>query len=160
AARFPSNGGAWTAGEAPRAPGSGGLTTLAACARSFPWASSSPRPARSAASRALRGPAAGRRFPASSSGSSIRGRSTGSRAVCRGNLTRDRLDRDGELGRSAERWRHAVRALAAETRLVVNGDDPQVGDLARERPGALVFGLDDPRHAQPELQHAADSKYC
>jgi UDP-N-acetylmuramyl tripeptide synthase len=43
---------------------------------------------------------------------------------------------------------------------VVNGDDPQVGDLARERPGALVFGVDDPRHAQPSLQHAADSKYC
>src|SRR5205823_5719155 len=37
---------------------------------------------------------------------------------------------------------------------------PQVGDLARERPGALVFGLDDPRHAYPSLQHAADSKYC
>jgi len=38
--------------------------------------------------------------------------------------------------------------------------DPQVGDLARERRGALVFGIDDPRHARPELQHAADSKYC
>jgi UDP-N-acetylmuramyl tripeptide synthase len=42
----------------------------------------------------------------------------------------------------------------------VNGDDPQVGDLARERPGSIVFGLDDPRHARPHLQHAADSKYC
>src|SRR5438105_5285018 len=82
------------------------------------------------------------------------------RAVCLGNLFRDQLDRYGELELIAERWRHAVRALPAETRLVVNGDDPQVGDLARERPGALVFGLDDPRHAQPELQHAADSKYC
>ena len=82
------------------------------------------------------------------------------RAVCLGNLFRDQLDRYGELELIAERWRHAVRALPAETRLVVNGDDPQVGDLARERPAALVFGLDDPRHAQPELQHAADSKYC
>ena len=82
------------------------------------------------------------------------------RAVCLGNLFRDQLDRYGELELVAERWREAVRRLPAETRLVVNGDDPQVGDLARDRPGALVFGLDDPRHAQPELQHAADSKYC
>ncbi len=44
--------------------------------------------------------------------------------------------------------------------LVVNGDDAQVGDLGRDRPGSLIFGLDDPRHARPELQHAADSKYC
>src|SRR5204862_347818 len=34
------------------------------------------------------------------------------------------------------------------------------GDLSRERPGSLVFGLDDPRHAVPELVHAADSKWC
>ena len=44
--------------------------------------------------------------------------------------------------------------------LVVNGDNPQVGDLARERAGAIVFGLDDPGVARPSLQHAADSKYC
>src|SRR5207248_255496 len=25
---------------------------------------------------------------------------------------------------------------------------------------ALTFGVDDPRHARPSLQHAADSKYC
>jgi UDP-N-acetylmuramyl tripeptide synthase len=44
--------------------------------------------------------------------------------------------------------------------LVVNGDDPQLGDLARLRPGAAAFGLDDRRHARAGLQHAADSKYC
>ena len=44
--------------------------------------------------------------------------------------------------------------------LVVNGDDPQVGDLARDRRGARVFGLDAPALARPSLQHAADSKYC
>ena len=47
-----------------------------------------------------------------------------------------------------------------DAQLVVNGDDPLVGDLARDAAGALVFGLDDPRHARPALQHAADSKYC
>ncbi len=82
------------------------------------------------------------------------------RAVCLGNLFRDQLDRYGELEHVAEGWRRAVRALGAEASLVVNGDDPQVGDLAYERPGSIAFGLDDPRHARPSLQHAADSKYC
>jgi UDP-N-acetylmuramyl tripeptide synthase len=44
--------------------------------------------------------------------------------------------------------------------VVANADDPQVGDLAREREHRLLFGLDDPRHASPTLQHAADSKWC
>src|SRR5438552_12942237 len=81
------------------------------------------------------------------------------KALCLGNLFRDQLDRYGELELVAERWREAVRRLPPETAVVVNGDDPQVGDLARGRPGALVFGVDDPRQAHP-LQHAADSKYC
>ena len=38
--------------------------------------------------------------------------------------------------------------------------DPQVGDLAHGRAGAIAFGIDDPRHARPSLQHAADSRYC
>jgi UDP-N-acetylmuramyl tripeptide synthase len=82
------------------------------------------------------------------------------RVVCLGNLFRDQLDRYGELEHVAEGWRAAVRELPVEAKLVVNGDDPQVGDLSRERPGGLVFGLDDPRQARPELQHAADSKWC
>jgi lipid II isoglutaminyl synthase (glutamine-hydrolysing) len=82
------------------------------------------------------------------------------RAVCLANLFRDQLDRYGELEHVAERWRGAVRMLDPSAALVVNGDDPQVGDLARERTDALVFGVDDRRHAQPSLQHAADSKYC
>jgi lipid II isoglutaminyl synthase (glutamine-hydrolysing) len=82
------------------------------------------------------------------------------RALCLGNLFRDQLDRYGELEHVAAAWRGAVRDLPAETALLVNGDDPLVGDLARERSGAVVFGVDDPRHARPSLQHAADSKYC
>ncbi len=82
------------------------------------------------------------------------------RAVLLGNLFRDQLDRYGELELVAERWRDAVAALPADAALVVNGDDPQLGELARARPGAVVFGLDDPRQARPSLQHAADSKYC
>ena len=76
------------------------------------------------------------------------------------NLFRDQLDRYGELEIVAERWRAAVEGLSAETMLVVNADDPVVGDLAQDRLRVLRFGLDDPRHARPSLQHAADSKYC
>jgi UDP-N-acetylmuramyl tripeptide synthase len=82
------------------------------------------------------------------------------RAVCVGNLFRDQLDRYGELELVAARWREAVQSLGEETIVVANGDDPQVGELARGRARATVFGLDDPRHARPALQHAADSKYC
>jgi lipid II isoglutaminyl synthase (glutamine-hydrolysing) len=84
------------------------------------------------------------------------------RALCLGNLFRDQLDRYGELELVAERWRAAVHELLADSSIVVNGDDPQVGDLGRERdPGKrTVFGVDDPRQAHPALQHAADSKWC
>jgi UDP-N-acetylmuramyl tripeptide synthase len=87
-------------------------------------------------------------------------RRTRPRALCLGNLFRDQLDRYGELELVAERWRAAVRELSPEAALIVNGDDPQVGDLSRVRAGALVFGLDDARHAMKELPHAADSKWC
>jgi UDP-N-acetylmuramyl tripeptide synthase len=79
------------------------------------------------------------------------------RALLLSNLFRDQLDRYGELELVAARWRAAVESLP-DAQLVVNGDDPQVGDLGRGR--ALVFGVDDPSHARPSLQHAADSKYC
>jgi UDP-N-acetylmuramyl tripeptide synthase len=82
------------------------------------------------------------------------------RAVCLGNLFRDQLDRYGELELVAGRWREAAQALGDDATVVVNGDDPQVGDLARERGHSVVFGLDDPRHARAGLQHAADSKWC
>jgi UDP-N-acetylmuramyl tripeptide synthase len=82
------------------------------------------------------------------------------RVVALGNLFRDQLDRYGELEIVAERWRAAIGALPATAALVVNGDDPIVADLAEGRAGAVRFGLDDPRHARPSLQHAADSKYC
>ncbi|MFL5955122.1 MAG: MurT ligase domain-containing protein [Gaiellaceae bacterium] len=86
-------------------------------------------------------------------------RRTRPKALLLGNLFRDQLDRYGELEIVAARWRAAVEELP-DAQLVVNGDDPQVGDLARVHGGARVFGLDDPRLARETLQHAADSKYC
>ena len=82
------------------------------------------------------------------------------RVVCLGNLFRDQLDRYGELELVAERWRAAVAALPEGAALVVNGDDPQLGELAHGHTGAIVYGLDDPTVARPSLQHAADSKHC
>jgi UDP-N-acetylmuramyl tripeptide synthase len=79
------------------------------------------------------------------------------KALLLANLFRDQLDRYGELELVAGRWRAAVAALP-DAQLVVNGDDPQIGTLAR--PGGRVFGLDDPTVARPALQHAADSKFC
>src|ERR687884_62726 len=62
------------------------------------------------------------------------------RAICLGNLFRDQLDRYGELEHVAARWRSSVAALPASAALVVNGDDPQVGDLARVHARATVYG--------------------
>jgi UDP-N-acetylmuramyl tripeptide synthase len=82
------------------------------------------------------------------------------RAVCLGNLFRDQLDRYGELELVAERWRNAVERLDSDAWLIVNGDDPQIGDLGHGPGRRVVFGLDDPSQARPSLQHAADSKFC
>jgi lipid II isoglutaminyl synthase (glutamine-hydrolysing) len=82
------------------------------------------------------------------------------RAVCLGNLFRDQLDRYGELELVAERWRDAIAALPAQTRLVYNADDPQLAAVGETHAGSVAFGLDDPSVARPALQHAADSKYC
>src|SRR4051794_10555222 len=82
------------------------------------------------------------------------------RVVCLGNLFRDQLDRYGELELVAERWRAAVATLPDGAALVVNGDDPQLGELAYSHPGTTVYGLDDPSVARPSLQHAADSTHC
>jgi lipid II isoglutaminyl synthase (glutamine-hydrolysing) len=87
-------------------------------------------------------------------------RRVGPRVVTLGNLFRDQLDRYGELEIVAERWRAAVATLDENVTLILNGDDPLVADLAGGREGTLRFGIDDPRHARPALQHAADSKYC
>jgi UDP-N-acetylmuramyl tripeptide synthase len=81
-------------------------------------------------------------------------------ALCLGNLFRDQLDRYGELEAIATRWRAAVAALPENTVVVANADDPQVAELARGRPHALTFGIDDPAQSLPSLPHAADSKWC
>ena len=82
------------------------------------------------------------------------------RVVSLGNLFRDQLDRYGELEIVAERWRAMIPELPADSVLAVNADDSLVGDLASAHAQSVTFGVDDPSHARPALQHAADSKYC
>jgi UDP-N-acetylmuramyl tripeptide synthase len=77
------------------------------------------------------------------------------RAALLGNLFRDQLDRYGELEHVAARWRE----LPEGATVVANADDPVVGEIGSER-GGVLYGLDDPAHARPALQHAADSKFC
>jgi lipid II isoglutaminyl synthase (glutamine-hydrolysing) len=75
------------------------------------------------------------------------------------NLFRDQLDRYGELELLAARWREATATLP-EAELVLNADDPHIGDLGTGRARVRTFGVDDPRVARSTLQHAADAKYC
>ncbi|MGH2981204.1 MAG: Mur ligase family protein, partial [Solirubrobacterales bacterium] len=81
------------------------------------------------------------------------------------NLFRDQLDRYGELEKLADDWADLVQRCAGRTRFILNADDPLVADLGRDpeerpRPGVSYFGIEDARHALPELQHAHDAKHC
>jgi UDP-N-acetylmuramyl tripeptide synthase len=81
------------------------------------------------------------------------------RAILLANLFRDQLDRYGELETIADRW-EAVIASAPGTALVLNADDPLVADLGRDRPDALLFGVEDDGVALEGMAHASDSKHC
>ncbi len=87
------------------------------------------------------------------------------RLIVLGNLFRDQLDRYGELETLADEWAKLVERRAGETSFVLNADDPLIADLGRDReerprPGVTYFGVEDARHALPELQHAHDAKHC
>ncbi|HLJ81918.1 MAG TPA: Mur ligase family protein, partial [Ktedonobacterales bacterium] len=67
------------------------------------------------------------------------------RAVVITNLFRDQLDRYGEVDTVTERWRDALKTISADTRLVLNADDPAVAALAdgARAAHALYFGVED-----------------
>ena len=88
----------------------------------------------------------------------------GPRLFVLGNLFRDQLDRYGEIEVLADEWARTVERHAG-SRFVLNADDPMIADLGRDaggsrRDGVVYFGLEDPRQALPELQHAFDAKHC
>jgi UDP-N-acetylmuramyl tripeptide synthase len=77
------------------------------------------------------------------------------------NLFRDQLDRYGELEQIATVIGGALKKLPAESRAVLNADDPMVAALGQgleER--AVYFGLDDLTLGTRLLPHAADAKFC
>ena len=83
------------------------------------------------------------------------------------NLFRDQLDRYGEVDSVATRWYQAVKALPADTTLVLNADDPTTAHLGDLHTGnVLYFGIDDPAldlQAQPsasERHQVIDSRIC
>ena len=82
------------------------------------------------------------------------------RALLLGNLFRDQLDRYGELETIADRWLATVEELGERCALILNADDPLIADLGRGAGRVCYFGVEDPAMAQPEMQHASDSKHC
>ncbi len=81
------------------------------------------------------------------------------RAVLLGNLFRDQLDRYGELDQIVARWR-AVANSSAVGALVLNGDDPLVAQLGRERADTVYFGIEDRSIGSASAQHASEQAVC
>ncbi len=77
------------------------------------------------------------------------------------NLFRDQLDRYGEVDTIAAKWRTALATLPPRTTVVLNADDPAIASLGENlQAQVLYYGLDDRRHGNDALRHAADSIFC
>ena len=77
------------------------------------------------------------------------------------NLFRDQLDRYGEVDSVAEGWHAALEGDGSGLTLVLNADDPSVAQLASVARGEVVtFGVDDPRVALTDVEHASDARFC
>jgi len=76
------------------------------------------------------------------------------------NIFRDQLDRYGEVHFVARLWRESVAALAPETTVLLNADDPLVAGLPSltSGPTVLTYGIDDESVGSPTLPHAADAR--
>ena len=73
-----------------------------------------------------------------------------------GNLSRDQLDRYGEIEAVRGLWLETIAALPPQTTVVLNADDPSVSTLARAAVGpVLQFGVDDPTVAETSDQKSA-----
>lgn len=77
------------------------------------------------------------------------------------NLFRDQLDRYGEVDTISRRWQEAIAPLPADTRVILNADDPTLSHLGQQLPQkVLFFGLSEPDLYLDEIPHAVDSIYC
>lgn len=77
------------------------------------------------------------------------------------NLFRDQLDRYGEVNAISNRWKKIFADLPKETKLFLNGDDPELYYLGQHA-GATVyyFGLAKKLMKLRKIPHDADSIYC
>lgn len=82
------------------------------------------------------------------------------RVVVLMNLFRDQLDRYGELEGIVDRWASMLADLPETTTVIGNADDPAIVGLIENRPGRLLFGVDDPTTSRGALSHAADTTRC
>lgn len=77
------------------------------------------------------------------------------------NLSRDQLDRYGEVDSVAEGWRAMLVADGSGLALVLNADDPPVAQLAETGRGEVVtFGIEDRTVALDAGEHASDARFC
>ena len=76
------------------------------------------------------------------------------------NLFRDRLDCYGEVEAVGRAWERLDATSPASTVYVLNADDPIVAHLGRGSRAAVFYGLEDPAHGRPALEHASDAKSC
>lgn len=83
------------------------------------------------------------------------------RALVVTNLFRDQLDRYGEIDYIAGLWRRALAAMPPSSVAILNADDPLVASLGADTAARVVYyGLEEAGFSLPDLQHAADSKFC
>jgi len=77
------------------------------------------------------------------------------------NLFRDQLDRYGEVNTIALKWKKSLEMLPKETRVVLNGDDPQIKYLGESlKAKVYYFGVDQSLMEKNEIPHDVDSIYC
>ncbi len=77
------------------------------------------------------------------------------------NLFRDQLDRYGEVHAIAARWKEALSNIPSTTKLVVNGDDPQLVFLSKDKASQTTyFGAPQKDKKKIQLGHDVDSIYC
>ena len=74
------------------------------------------------------------------------------------NLFRDQLDRYGELDKILKIWQNSLEGK--QIQYLANADDPLVASLAYSDPSVLTFGINDPKIAKKQFEHAVDSRFC
>ena len=77
------------------------------------------------------------------------------------NLFRDQLDRYGEVNSIAKKWQSALLKIPKKTKLIINGDDPQLRYIG-ENSGlhSFYFGLDEKFMTAKISSHDSDFLYC